>query len=125
MSADFAAVFAKLRSVLATHAKDLAVKTDTAAEYTLDTKSPSPFKQHKGHPLQFGSVRAGKTYVSYHLMPIYMSAALNQAISPSLKKHMQGKTCFNFKDVPESALIADLERLTQAALDGWRKQKWL
>jgi len=125
MPSDFTAVFLKLRPIMAKHAKELAVKTDTPVEFTLDTRAPSPFPQHKGHPLQFGSVRVGRSYVSYHLMPIYGSAPLAGGISPGLKKHMQGKTCFNFKSEPDPQSIAELATLTEAALDSWRKLKWL
>jgi hypothetical protein len=45
----------------------------------------------------FGAVKLGKAYVSFHLMPLYMSPTLEKEISASLKKRMQGKTCFNFK----------------------------
>ena len=125
MPNDFTAVFATLKSLLARHARDLAVKTDTSAEYSLDTKSPSPFPQHKGHPLQFGSVRVGRNYVSYHLMPIYMSGTLMKLITPALKKHMQGKSCFNFKTNPDAALLSDLRTLTDSALRDWKEKNWL
>src|SRR5258705_9079885 len=46
MAADHAAVFAALKPVLAKFAKRLAVKADTPTEYTLITKSASPFPQH-------------------------------------------------------------------------------
>ncbi|MGA2270153.1 MAG: hypothetical protein ABSH44_16910 [Bryobacteraceae bacterium] len=125
MAADFAAVFAALKPVLARHAKRLRVKTDTPTEYTLLTKTESPFHQHKGQPLYFGSVRLGKAYVSFHLMPLYMCPTLAKSISPALQKRMQGKTCFNFKTEPEPELIAGLERLTEAAFKQWDEKKWL
>ena len=49
-----AGVFATLKRVLAEYAKHLSVKTDTPVEYTLVTKSASPFTQHKGQPMYFG-----------------------------------------------------------------------
>jgi hypothetical protein len=125
MPADFAVPFTLLKSVLAKYADRLAVKADTPAEYTLVTKTASPFPQHKGQPMYFGSVRLGKAYASFHLMPIYMCPTLTRSISPSLKKRMQGKTCFNFKTNPPPELIAELDRLTGAALKQWREQKWL
>ena len=121
----FAAVFDVLKPVLAKYANRLTVKADTSVEYTLVTKSASPFPQHKGQPLYFGSVRLGKAYVSFHLMPLYMSPALVKTISPALKKRMQGKTCFNFKTVPEPELIATLARLTEAAFQQWSEKKWV
>ena len=122
MAADFAAVFAKLKPVLAKHAKRLSVKTDTPTEYTLVTRYPSPYPQHKGEPLYCGSVRLGKAYVSFHLMPLYMCPALTNTISSALKKRMQGKTCFNFKTDPGPELIAELKRLTEAGFKQWREK---
>jgi hypothetical protein len=117
--AEFTAVFAALKPVMAKYAKHLSVKTDTPVEYTLVTKHASPFPQHKGQPMWFGSVRLGKAYVSLHLMPLYMNPGLTKTISPALKKRMQGKTCFNFKTDPAPESIAELDRLSEAALRQW------
>jgi hypothetical protein len=125
MAADYAAVFAALKPVLAKYANRLAVKADTPVEYTLVTKSASPFEQHKGQPLHFGSVRMGKAYVSFHLMPIYMCPALIKSIPPALKKRMQGKTCFNFKTELEPELLAGLAGLTEAGFKRWSEEKWV
>lgn len=125
MADDPALVFASLKPILARHAKRLSVKVDTPIEYTLNTRSASPFPQHKGQPLYFGSVRLGKAYVSLHLMPLYMCPVLTESISPALKKRMQGKTCFNFKHDPDAALIAELKQLTAEALKQWAARKWL
>jgi hypothetical protein len=122
MNEDFAQVFASLKTILAKYARRMAVKTDTPAEYTLLAKSPSPFPQHKGQPLHFGSVRLGKAYVSFHLMPLY---ELTSHISPALRKRMQGKTCFNFKGVPEPELVAELKELTEMGFRQWGERKWL
>jgi hypothetical protein len=123
MPADFAVVFAALKPVLTRYANRLAVKADTPTEYALVTKSASPFQQHKGQPLHFGSVRLSKAYVSFHLLPIYMCPALTKSISPALKKRMQGKTCFNFNAEPEPELIAGLTRLTEEAFKRWSEEK--
>jgi hypothetical protein len=123
--ADFAHVFSTLKAVLAVHAKRLSVKSDSPSDYTLVTKSPSSFPQHKGQPMYFGSVRLGKAYVSFHLMPLYMNPTLANTISPDLKKRMQGKTCFNFKKDPEAAIVAELKELTGAGLKQWSGQNWL
>jgi hypothetical protein len=125
MAADFESVFAALKPVLGKYAKRLAVKTDTPVEYTLVTKRASPFPQHKGHPMDFGSVRVGKAYVSFHLMPLYMNEALTKTISPALKKRMQGKSCFNFTVAPEPEALSELKRLTEAGLKQWGEKNWL
>jgi hypothetical protein len=125
MAGAFPEVFAALKPVLGKFAGRLAVKTDTGVEYTLVTKSASPFPQHKGQPMWFGSVKLGKTYVSFHLMPIYMHPGLQKAVSPVLKRHMQGKACFNFKTEPGAEAVADLKKLTEAAVADWAGRKWL
>ena len=119
MPAEFAPIFAALKSVMAEQQSGLAVQKDTPTEYSLVTKYPSPFPQHKGHPMWFGAVKLGKAYVSFHLMPLYMSPALQKEISPPLKKRMQGKTCFNCKTLPDGELIADLKRLVAVAARAW------
>src|ERR1700682_4497334 len=125
MPSDFPAVFAALKPILSKYSKRLVVKADKPTEYTLLTKSASPFHQHKGQPMYFGSVRLGKAYVSFHPMPLYMCPVLTEAIPPALKKRMQGKTCFNFKADPEPELIAALKRLTEAGVKLWAEKKWL
>lgn len=124
MTSEFGPVFGVLKAVLEKYAKSLSVKADTAIEYTLVTKSPSPFHQHKGQPLYFGSVRLGKAYVSFHLMALYMNPTLTQIVSAALRKRMQGKTCFNFKIHP-GRRCRNWKQLTQAGFDVFEKRKWL
>src|SRR5262245_15525947 len=125
MPQDFAPIFATLKAALESQAPRLAVKTDSRKEYELVTRSASPYPQHKGQPMWFGAVKIGKAYVSYHLMPLYMNAPLTKTISPRLKKHMQGKSCFNFKVPPDAEAIEELRRLTTAAADHWSRQNLL
>jgi len=125
MTSDFQSVFAALRSVLQEHSKCLAVQADTSTIYSLTGRVPSPFPQHNGQPMWFGSVRLGKAYVSFHLMPLYMNPPLTRSISPALKKRMQGKTCFNFKSIPEPELLKELRQLTAAALKNWTAKQFL
>jgi len=125
MPADFSPVFAALKPVFATAARRLAVAADSTTEYALKTRSPSPFPQHKGQPLDFGSVRVGKAYVSVHLLPIYMSPPLMKRITPALKQRMQGKSCFNFTTVPAPEIVRELRALAEASLTEWAEKKWL
>lgn len=117
--------FATLKQALAPHLNRLALTTDNATEYSLYTRKPSPFPQHKGQPLFFSTVRIGKAYVSFHLLPLYMNPALAAQIPPALKKRMQGKACFNFKVPPDPALLADLTRLTAIGLADFEAKDWL
>jgi hypothetical protein len=123
--ANFEAIFAQLKPLLEKHAARLSVKENSSIEFTVLTRSASPFPQHKGQAMFFGSVRIGKAYVSFHLMPLYMNASLSKTISPALKKRMQEKTCFNFKTGPGPHILSELQRLTDAGVKQWTEKKWL
>jgi hypothetical protein len=105
---DFPAIFEQLKKVLSPFADRLLVKQDTAAAYSLDTPYAAKWKRE----LFFGSVQMGKSYVSFHLMPVYMYPELLAGVSEPLKKRMQGKSCFNFKRA-DPELFAELEELTR------------
>ncbi len=112
---DFTAVFAELKSVLRKHASSLVVVNDTKDYYYLNTR----WVTKEGKPVFFGAVWKGKGYVSYYLMPVYRCPGLMKGASPVLKKHMQGKSCFNFTAV-DAALFRELSKLTRAGLAEFR-----
>jgi len=78
----------------------------------------------KGREVWFGAVGVRKNYVSYHLMPMYVCPDLLKKMSPELKKRMQGKSCFNFKEVDEK-LFAELARLTEEGYQRFKEEKLL
>lgn len=51
-------------------------------------------------------------------MPVYALPELASGISPELRKRMQGKSCFNFKQV-EPEMFEELERLTRRAAESF------
>lgn len=108
-TADFTKVFAELKSIFKPYARKMDVLQDTEDCYMLNTRFIMKNKQ----PLCFGGVRLGKSYVSFHLMSIYASPELLKNMSPELKKRMQGKSCFNFKEVDQK-LFSELSQLTRA-----------
>jgi hypothetical protein len=61
--------------------------------------------------------RLNKHYVSFYLMSVYAQPELLDAISPELRRRMQGKSCFNFSTVDEG-LLAELRELTDRAIEG-------
>jgi len=120
LAPDFQQVFVRLRRILAAHAASMSVAHDEPDHYLLNTTKPHPTN---GHALMFGAVQIGKNYVSFHLMPVYCSPELQAAISPALKKRMQGKACFNFTTVDE-ALFAELADLTERGRKAFVKMKF-
>jgi hypothetical protein len=113
----FPRVFEQLKKILAAHDEGLTVKTDTPDTYYLD----GPYSEKWKKELFFGSAQIKKNYVSFYLMPIYMYPELVKDISPELKKHMQGKSCFNFKKV-EPALFQELEALTLKGAEKFKQE---
>jgi hypothetical protein len=93
----------------------LAIQIDKPGEYYLETKTA----MRQGQRFQFGGVKIGKAYVSFHLMPIYMNPKLQGTISPELKKRMQGKSCFNFTQVDPSH-VAELKKLAKAGFEEFK-----
>ena len=113
----FPIVFAQLRSILQPYAQDLTVKVDTPDTYYLD----GPYSEKWKKELFFGSTQIKKNYVSFYLMPVYMYPELLNEVSSELKKHMQGKSCFNFKEV-EPALFDELAGLTRKGAEKFREE---
>ena len=104
---DFPLVFEQLRNILKPYAEKLTLKADTSDTYYID----GPYSEKWKQQLFFGSAQIKKNYVSFYLMPVYMYPDLLKAVSPELKNHMQGKSCFNFKKV-DSNLFQELSELT-------------
>ena len=136
---DFARTFQGLRAVLQPYAAKLNVVHDTDKYYYLETKEP----KYRGKPICFGAVRLGKQYVSFYLMAVYSAEAcvtptkgsteekivgatskLTKSMSPELKKRMQGKSCFNFKQ-PDPVLFKELATLTKQGFEGYKRLGWV
>ena len=115
---EFPIVFANLKAILIPFSSKLIVKADTAAGYSLD----GPYSQKWKKELFFGAAQIKKNYVSFYLMPVYMYPDLLKYISPELKKHMQGKSCFNFKKI-ESPLFDELTQLTKQGFERFIKEE--
>jgi len=117
---NFAKVFGKLKAILKPYAKKMDVSHDTEIYYLLNTRYIMKNKQ----PLCFGGVRLGKAYVSFYLMSVYASPELLKGMSPELRKRMQGKSCFNFKEVDEK-LFKELAKLTKAGAAKFADKKFI
>ena len=115
-NAPFPAIFARLRAILEPYATRLTVTTDSPDHYCLALDYSPKFK--KGFPVAW--VQIGKAYVSYHFMPVYMFPTLRAGLSKKLLARMQGKSCFNLKQLDE-ALFLELAQLTAAGFAASRK----
>ena len=88
------AVFECIKAMFAAHARRCLITTDNATDYFLATQE---VRAKDGYRTQLGGVALKKNYVNAHLMPVYVHPELLKDISPSLRKQMKGKSCFNFR----------------------------
>ena len=117
-SAEFGPVFKRCKTLLKPYAPSLKTVHDKADYYYLDTHTLGANRK----PIMFAAARIGKSYVSYHFMPVYFG--MGAAMSPALKKRMQGKACFNFTTV-DSALLENARSLRSGVYDQWRAKGWV
>src|SRR5947208_7677376 len=75
---DFEPVFAALRRLLERPASRLFVKVDEPGNYYLETATFS----NRGMRMFFGAVQIKKSYVSFHLIPVYGCPALREGMIP-------------------------------------------
>jgi hypothetical protein len=125
MPNDFDIVFDRLKEILQKYSVSFIVKPDSESKYGFYAKvGPSTIKAWGGKMktpiMPVAWVEIGKSYVSYHLMGIYMNPVLQKAISKNLKTRMQGKTCFNFKTVDEK-IFKELDQLTAKSIESFRR----
>ena len=114
---DLDAVFIELRAIMAPFAMKLDLKRDDGSELYLDTR----YIQKNKKPVFFGAVQVKKSFVSYHLMPVYTRPELLEGLSPALRSRMHGKSCFNFSEV-DKALFKELALLTKAGFASYKEQ---
>lgn len=111
-------IFTKLKSFLEQYETSLTVLHNKSDNYYLNTPATESNKKSEF----FGAVQVKKTYVAFHLMPIYYYPELLDNISKELKNKMQGKSCFNFKDIDDK-LFAELNSLTESCFDKYKSLK--
>ena len=111
-TADFAKTFDTLRGILKREGKKLLVTGDGPDGYQLSSRT---MVDRIGRPMFVAAVQINKNYVSYHLMPVYGMPDLLKGLSPSLKKRMQGKSCFNFTTI-DATQVRELTTLTRTGI---------
>ncbi len=109
MNHDFDSVHAELRRIMLAASEGLLINRDDPGDLIVRTPGIDPKTKEHGW---FGTVTTKKSYVAYHLIPLYAHPGLADSISPALAKRRQGKTCFNFKSV-DPVLFAELADLTR------------
>jgi hypothetical protein len=88
---DFAATFKTLRALLTPYERHFAMIADQPGRDSL-----------------------------FHLVPVDAAPARRETLSPSLRRRMQRKSCFNFAAI-DPAHVAELEALPKKGFDGFIK----
>ncbi|GAB3346868.1 hypothetical protein [Marilutibacter aestuarii] len=65
--ADLDSTFSGLSKILRKHASGMSIRTDTPGNLYIEIPPATPGSK----PGFFGAVQTKKSYVSYHLMPVY------------------------------------------------------
>jgi len=129
---DLAPVYDRLASMLSKHTSGLRVSNDfadanaastTSRAMATDKPAQGPEMVLLGAASErypngecFAGVKLGRRYVSYYLMGLYRDPSLAQDLSDSLRKRMQGKSCFNFTRIDDE-LFHELDLLTARCHD--------
>lgn len=117
---DFLDTFNELKKIMQPFSSNLVCVSDKEGDYHLD----ADFLMKNKKPLFFGAVKINKSYVSYHLMPVYVNPLLLEGVSGELKKRMQGKSCFNFK-VYDQAIFEELATLTRKSFQYYLDENYI
>lgn len=104
-------IIPSLRSLLDPVAKQLVFVSDGPNGFNANTTKPDA----NGKPEFFAAAQVKKNYVAFYFMPVYCYPELLKGMSPELKKRMQGKSCFNFKDA-DPTLMKELGALVKAGM---------
>ena len=112
---DHEQVYAQLRAIMLAAAHGLTIARDDPGD--LEVRGPGSDAK-TGEAGWFGTVTIRKSYVAYHLIPLYAHPQLAEGLSAALAKRRQGKTCFNFRAVDPALFeeLADLTRRVRAAV---------
>lgn len=116
----FQKVFKDLKKILVEFSGELVLVKNDQDSFYLNTRHIMKNKK----PLFFGAVQINKSYVSFHLMPIYVFPGLLSGISPELRHRMQGKSCFNFKS-SDQVLFCELAELTATSYQRYKEANYI
>jgi hypothetical protein len=101
-------LFAALRGLLLACGSALSVVHDDDGHFYANCRKLDA----KGKAQFFGAVKVSGRKHSFHFMPVYDFPELLVEVSPALRKHMQGKSCFNFTSL-DPAVLDDLQGIVE------------
>ena len=120
MNTAFTNSYQQLVALFAPYRPLLITKTESDTDLYLETRKLGPNRK----PLYFGGVFIKKSYVAFHLMPAYLFPDLVAEQPDFLQKRMQGKSCWNFKQISAEEL-ASLAQLVEEGVRRFEQNGYL
>jgi hypothetical protein len=117
---DFGGTFAVLKALLDPYAARLHTSQDTPNLYMLDGEYVEEFKR----VMPFAGVQIRRSYVTFHLLPVYSHPELLGRVSDGLRRHLHGKSGFNFVR-PERELLVELSAMVEAGFLMYERLGWV
>lgn len=93
-------IFCMLKEILDPYASSMVVAIDKADNFFLNTHHVMKNKK----PMNFSSVKINKSYVSFHLMPVYVFPELLDSISSELKNECKVNHALTLKQRMRNSL---------------------
>lgn len=116
-------IFSHLKKLLASYAKQMDVRADTATDYHLYILNDIELAGRKLPECYFGGLKMNKKMVSLHFFPAYTHPA-ELKIPASVKSLLKGKSCFNISRLDDT-VVKGVTELLAAGASLYRKHKVL
>lgn len=119
-------IFNKLKSILEKQTPPMVVSKEKEGVYELMGNKPVPYgyKKTMVPGMYFSSIVVRKDSVNFSFFPIYFHHEDYKKISPSVLKHLKGKTCFHFKK-PEQVNEKELNAMLKKGAQAWKKEGYM
>ncbi len=119
-------IFNALKSALEKLSPPMVVSKNKKGVFELIGNKPVPYGSKKTivPGMYFSSAVARKDMVSFYFFPLYYHEKDFIDTIPSMKKHLKGKTCFNFKR-SEDVNNKELEALLKKGVKAWKMNDYM
>lgn len=116
-------VYNKIKSILKKHKGVLTAKKDVKGDYQLYSIKKIEVLNKVVDEMYFAGVTVKKNDVRFYFFPLYTHLK-EFRLTPSLKKRLKGKTCFQINKLDEE-LMNDISLLIKKGYEVYRKVKWI
>ncbi|MCW4030909.1 MAG: hypothetical protein NWE80_00935 [Candidatus Bathyarchaeota archaeon] len=125
-------IFLHIKEILANYSENLVVadayigskaKTKKPAYHLYGSKEVSLFGK-KPQKTYVAGVIQQKNYVSFYLSAIYSHPELLQHVSPELRKHLKGKSCFNLAKAG-SHIYEEINKMLEIGIAKYKDIEWI